>query len=115
MNPRIRTVILHASLALLVAVLAGSAQARDWSSCKPVHAEMLETRSTTECRPGHSTCFLGQVDGNHGLRGATYFRADSVGTAPPASPAFTPYAGIFEVQHQPRRHHGARDRDLERH
>jgi hypothetical protein len=96
MNQRTRTVILSASLAPLAILLAGGAQARARSNCKPVHAEMVETRSTTECRPGHSTCFLGQVDGNHGLRGATYFHADSVGTAPPASPTFTPYAGIFE-------------------
>ena len=96
MNPRTRTVLLYVSLALAVGLLASGAQAGARSSCKPVHAEMVEARSTTECRPGHSTCFLGQVDGNHGLRGSTYFRADSVGTPPPASPAFTPYAGIFE-------------------
>jgi hypothetical protein len=96
MNARARTLILYVGLALLTAVLAGGAQARARSGCKAVHAEMVETRSTTECRPGHSTCFVGQVDGNHGLRGTTYFRADSVGTAPPASPNFTPYAGVFE-------------------
>ena len=66
------------------------------ASCKDVDATMVESRSTTECRPGHASCFLGKVDGNNGLRGTTYFRPDSVGTAPPASPAFTPYAGIFD-------------------
>jgi hypothetical protein len=36
------------------------------------------------------------VDGNHGLRGTTYFKGDSRGTAPPASPDFLPYGGAFE-------------------
>jgi hypothetical protein len=57
---------------------------------------MTERRSTSECQPGHASCFVGEVDGNQGLRGTTYFRADSVGTPPPASPAFTPYSGVFE-------------------
>jgi hypothetical protein len=95
MDSRTVVVALWTSLAA-VAPLWITGEIRERLGCKAVHAEMVETRSTTECRPGHSTCFLGHVDGNHGLRGTTYFRADSVGTAPPASPTFTPYAGAFE-------------------
>ena len=96
MDTRTRVLTMFASLALIPGVELGTGSVLARSSCKPVHARMTESRSTTECRPGHSTCFLGEVDGNHGLRGTTYFRADSVGTPPPASPAFTPYAGAFE-------------------
>lgn len=98
MHAQTRTLTLVTSLALIPGIETGSGRLLERSSCKPVHAQMVERRSTTECRPGHSTCFLGEVDGNHGLRGTTYFRADSVGTAPPASPTFTPYAGAFEYE-----------------
>jgi hypothetical protein len=96
MDARTRVFTMIASLAIIPGAELGTGSLLAGSSCKPVHARMTESRSTTECRPGHTTCFLGEVDGNHGLRGTTYFRADSVGTAPPASPAFTPYAGAFE-------------------
>lgn len=96
MNARSRVFTLFTSLALIPGAQLGSGNLQAEPSCKPVKARMTESRSTTECRPGHSTCFLGEVDGNHGLRGTTYFRADSVGTPPPASPTFTPYAGVFE-------------------
>ena len=96
MDARTRVFTLFTSLALIPGVEIGSGNLLARASCKSVHAVMTESRSTTECRPGHSSCFLGEVDGNHGLRGTTYFRADSVGTPPPASPTFTPYAGAFE-------------------
>jgi len=67
------------------------------SNCKPVHADLVEDRATTACRPGHASCFLGDVDGNHGLRGTTYFRGDS-GAAGPSTglPGFISYSGVFE-------------------
>jgi hypothetical protein len=64
--------------------------------CKPIHADLVEHRSTTGCRPGHAACFLGEVDGNHGLRGTTYFRADSSAPGPSTSPGFIIYSGPFE-------------------
>jgi hypothetical protein len=66
------------------------------SNCKAVHAEMTESRSTTACRPGHLVCFLGEVDGNHGLRGTTYFNSDSNTGPMKTSPEFVGYSGIFE-------------------
>ena len=68
------------------------------SNCKAIHASMIERRQTTGCKPGHTSCFIGEVTGNHGLRGATYFRGDSSGTRPPTSPDFSPYSGVFEYQ-----------------
>lgn len=85
--------LLSVSAAAMAAVLAASGTD---SRCKSVHAEMVEHRSTTACRPGHAACFLGTVDGNHGLRGTTYFRGDSAGTPAPTAPTFTPYGGLFE-------------------
>lgn len=86
-----------------VAVVGSAAQEQDAAGqnqggpkCKSVHADMVENRSTTACRPGHSACFLGEVDGNHGLRGTTYFRGDSGGGSPPTSPEFSSYSGVFE-------------------
>jgi hypothetical protein len=72
---------------------AGPAQ----SNCKKIHADLVEDRSTTACKPGHAVCFLGQVDGNHELRGTTYFHADS-GAAGPSTglPGFISYSGVFE-------------------
>jgi hypothetical protein len=66
------------------------------SSCKAVHADMVEDASTTGCKPSHPSCFLGEVDGNQGLRGTTYFRADSGAAGPSTSPGFISYSGIFE-------------------
>ena len=47
--------------------------------CKSIHADLFELRSTTGCDAGETACFLGEVDGNHGLRGTTHFSADAVG------------------------------------
>jgi hypothetical protein len=74
-------------------VVAEQAAAAD---CKPVHADLVENLSTTECRPPHTSCFLGVVDGNHGLRGTTYFKGDSAGSPPATSPEFRAYSGVFE-------------------
>ena len=88
---------LAAALAVAtLAVPAGADEPAASSTCKAIHADMVELRSTSGCKPGHPSCFLGTVDGNHGLRGTTYFRADSFGTAPSATPAFLPYSGAFE-------------------
>src|SRR5215475_11247425 len=66
-------------------------------TCKDVHADLVEDRSTTSCKPGHPVCFLGDVDGNHGLRGTTYFRADSAAAGPSTGlQGFVSYSGAFE-------------------
>jgi hypothetical protein len=64
--------------------------------CKSVHADLVEDGGTVGCKPGHSSCFLGEVDGNRGFRGTTYFRADSSATGPSTSPGFISYSGTFE-------------------
>jgi hypothetical protein len=64
--------------------------------CKSIHGELVELRSTTECRPGHSVCFLGEIDANHGLRGTTYFRGEQGALFPPSAPTFRSYVGSFD-------------------
>jgi hypothetical protein len=64
--------------------------------CKPVHAEMVENRSTVGCKPDHPFCFLGQVDGNRGFRGSTYFKGETSAAGPATSPEFRSYSGLFE-------------------
>ncbi len=61
-----------------------------------MHADLIEDGVTAGCKPGHASCFLGEVDGNHGLRGTTYFRSDSGAAGPATSPEFISYSGIFE-------------------
>ena len=85
-----------AVLAAGTAVTSAAAQAIE-SKCKNVHADLVEDRSTTGCKPGHPVCFLGEVDGNHGLRGTTYFRGDSSAAGPSTGLAgFISYSGVFE-------------------
>jgi hypothetical protein len=79
--------------------LAALAAAPGWAGeCKPIHADMVELRSTEGCDPGETSCFLGVVDGNQGLRGSTHFSADSIGTPAPTSPGSLPYSGLFEYR-----------------
>lgn len=66
------------------------------SKCKAVQAEMTESRATIGCKPEHSSCFLGEVDGNNGLRGTTYFKGEASVAAPSESPGFIAYSGVFE-------------------
>lgn len=65
--------------------------------CKQVHGDLVEDRATVGCKPGHPDCFLGEVDGNRGFRGTTYFRADvPVAAGPRTSPGFISYSGLFD-------------------
>ena len=91
---------MHARRNALFAVplLASVAFAAQAGECKAVHADLVEMSVTTGCDAGEASCFLGVVDGNHGLRGTTHFKADSVGTAAPTSPGSLPYSGPFEYR-----------------
>jgi hypothetical protein len=69
------------------------------TECKAIRADLEEVRFTTGCNPGLAACFLGVVDGDHGLRGSTHFAADSfVPTSPSTSPGFIIYSGPFEYR-----------------
>jgi hypothetical protein len=80
----------------LLAAPAGAQEAPPAQSCKAVHADLVETRSTVGCKPADSFCFLGEVDGNHGLRGTTYFKGEQGAFFPPNAPTFRSYVGNFE-------------------
>ena len=84
------------ALAALVLVLA--AMPANATDCKAVHAELIEMGATTECDPGETSCFIGVVQGNHGLVGTTHFKADSWTTPIPTSPGSFPYSGLFEYR-----------------
>lgn len=81
---------------LMIGAIAPLAGAQESRNCKAIHASMLEQRVTVGCKPGHAFCFLGEVTGNHGLRGTTYFKGDGSGSRPTTSPDFLPYSGVFE-------------------
>ena len=75
------------------AALDGSGSPR----CKRIHGDLVEAPSTTGCKPEHPSCFLGEVDANHGLRGTTYFRGDAGSSFTyPTAPTFRGYTGNFE-------------------
>lgn len=80
----------------LLAVTAGAQHAPEGHTCKAIRADLVEWSSTTGCKPGHSSCFLGEVDGNHGLRGTTYFKGEAGALFPPGAPTFRSYVGDFE-------------------
>lgn len=86
--------------ALILVSLSATAHAQEalqnQSQCKTIHADLVENGGTVGCKPGHSSCFLGEVSGNHGLRGTTYFRGDSGADGPTTSPGFRSYSGLFE-------------------
>ena len=89
------------TLCLAFAAVAGlaasaSAQTPTQPTCKAVHADLVENRSDV-CRPGDTApCFLGEVDGNHGLRGTTYFKGEAAALFPSGAPTFRSYVGNFE-------------------
>lgn len=82
----------------LFACFALAASVAHAEECKPVHADLVEVFATEGCNPGLTYCYLGVVDGNHGLRGTTHFRGNSSGTAPSGAPDALPYAGPFEYR-----------------
>jgi hypothetical protein len=91
------------AVALMIAIgLVATAQAQEGlgsgPKCKAIHADLVEDAATVGCKPGHATCFLGAVDGNHGLRGTTYFRGETGAAGPSSSPGFRSYSGLFEYQ-----------------
>lgn len=86
---------IRATLTALLAIAAIPAYAEQ---CKPIQADLVEVFSTEGCNPGLTYCYLGVVDGNHGLRGTTHFRGNSSGTAPSGAPDALPYAGPFEYR-----------------
>lgn len=86
-------------IALLSSLLLLASAPLHATECKSIHADLVELRSTTGCNPGLSACFLGIVDGDHGLRGTTHFASDShVSTSPATSPGFIIYSGPFEYR-----------------
>jgi hypothetical protein len=87
--------IVYSGIIVALAVAAAPARADE---CKKIHADLVEVSATQGCNPGLASCFLGEVDGNHGLRGTTHFAADSARLGPATSPSFISYSGPFEYR-----------------
>jgi hypothetical protein len=94
MRSTLRRFSLVPCAAIALAVLPVQAE----PECKPIHADLVEMPATTGCDAGESSCFLGTVDGNRGLRGTTHFKGDASGTAPSTSPGSLPYSGPFQYR-----------------
>jgi hypothetical protein len=88
--------VMTAVAGLLAAPARTQEAASHPSSCKAVHGDLVEVRSTVDCKPGHADCFLGEVDANHGLRGTTYFKGEVSALFPSVAPTFRSYVGDFE-------------------
>ena len=94
---RVKFCMVTTVVAGLFAVNVGAQDQAAAARCKAVHGDLVEAPSTTGCKPEHTSCFLGEVDANHGLRGTTYFRGDAGSVAfPPGAPTFRAYTGNFE-------------------
>ncbi|KAB8198835.1 hypothetical protein FKV24_000165 [Lysobacter maris] len=84
------------AVALAVSAVAVAAPAN--GACKRIHAKLSEFRSNEGCNAGLDSCFLGEVDGNHGLNGSTHFASDGWAPGPSAAPGFISYSGAFEYR-----------------
>lgn len=94
---RVKFCMVTTVVAGLLAVNVSAQEPSAAATCKAVHADLVEAPATVGCKPEHTSCFLGEVDGNHGLRGTTYFKGDPGSVAfPPGAPNFRAYAGSFE-------------------
>lgn len=95
-NPSpVRMSMVALALTLLASPLSAGGQP-DQPRCTPIEARLVEALSTTGCKPGHTSCFLGEATGNHGFRAHTYFKSDTRGEPAPATPSSIPYSGDFE-------------------
>ena len=83
---------------LVLLTLATAPALAHGNKCKKIHADLVEISSTEGCNPGLATCFLGEVDGNHGVRGVTHFNGDAGAAGPATSPGFISYSGPFEYR-----------------
>ncbi len=62
------------------------------STCKPVHADMVEMRTTNGCKPADTFCFLGEVTATTGFAARPTSRATAAGNRRPLHPTSFPTA-----------------------
>jgi hypothetical protein len=97
---RVRVVCVAVAVMLVGSVARAQQPDASGPKCRTIHADLVEDGGTVGCKPEHPDCFLGVVDGNHGVRGTTYFRSDSAAAGPSTSPSFISYSGVFEYSLQ---------------
>ncbi|MCY1023874.1 hypothetical protein [Pyxidicoccus sp. MSG2] len=91
---RVASVMKALAVVVPVYVLAYAPTARA-GGCKEFHADLVEHKSTQGCLNPARSCFLGEVEGNHGLRGVTHFQGEEVRALTPGSPGWVSYNGFF--------------------
>jgi hypothetical protein len=90
-------VVLSAFLVSTGLVIAITAQAEE---CKQIHAQVVVAQTTTNCDSPVNLCTEGTIDGNQGLHGTTFFRADSLAAGPSTAPdaaSTISYSGVLHI------------------
>jgi hypothetical protein len=96
---QVRSLGVCLSLLVLIGVTVSAAgDDTSRSGCKRIRAVLVEDLATEGCNAPHTSCFLGEVKGNHGFRGTTHFKGDSGAAGPALSPGFRSYTGLFEYR-----------------
>ena len=96
----IRTAVVSLiALAFLHAPVRADELEAQHDRCRDVRGDLVEDQSTTGCKPGEPSCFLGEIRGR-GLRATTHFRGDSGAAGPSTSPGWISYSGLFEYTNE---------------
>jgi hypothetical protein len=93
---RVRVSVAMLAVAGVMVWTVGDVRAQ--SGCKTIQAVLVEDLVTEGCNAGLTSCFIGEVHGNHGFRGTTHFKGDSGAAGPALSPGFRSYSGLFEYR-----------------
>lgn len=86
------------SLSLLLIGAAASpalAHGGGEGGCKKIRATIVDVQVTEGCTSPNRFCAAGVVEGNHGLRGTTYFRMDGAVLGPATAPGSVATSGIL--------------------
>lgn len=87
-------------MALSIAVASGLTTGAKATECKQIHAQIISSQTTTGCSSPIGLCTAGNIDGNQGLSGSTFFTGDSAAPGPSTAPnaaATISYSGVLEI------------------
>ena len=65
--------------------------------CREVRAELHELATQENCTSPLAFCAAGNISGNFGLVGTTYFTVDGAAATPAQSPGTSAYTGVFVI------------------
>lgn len=87
-------------MAFAVCIFTFTAVAAAADECKRVHAQIISTPIFGCLTSPIGLCTSGTIEGNHGLRGSTFFTADSAAPGPATAhnaAATISYSGVLEI------------------